>query len=220
MISPASPDAHAISALFGVVFWMALAVFLFVEGLLVFIVVRYRAKGGEVPREVHGHIALELTWTIVPALILAALTVLTLQTMSALGQGHREELAVRAVGQTWSWEFQYPGGVTGARVMRIPVGKMVRVEVISRDVIHSFWAPELGGKTDAIPGAVNTAWLQAERPGTYKGQCVEFCGFGHSLMLLEVVALEPEEFEAWLKGEQARLGASSAVERGAQARSP
>lgn len=220
MVSPASPDAHAITALFGAVFWMALAVFLLVEGLLVFIVVRYRAWGGEVPREVHGHTPLELTWTVVPTLILAALTVLTLQTMSALAQGHREELAVRAVGQTWFWEFQYPGGVTSTRVLRIPVGKMVRVEVASRDVIHSFWAPELGGKTDAIPGTVNTAWLQADHPGTYKGQCVEFCGFGHSLMLLEVVALEPGEFEVWLKAEQARLGASSAPERGAQAWSP
>lgn len=110
-----------------------------------------------------------------------------------------EALTVRVVGHMWWWEVRYPdSGIVSANEIHIPVGKRVRLELASADVIHSFWVPRLNGKRDLIPGVENTFWIQADAPGVYRGQCAEYCGTQHANMAFEVIALPVEEFDAWL----------------------
>lgn len=113
-----------------------------------------------------------------------------------------EALTVEVVGNQWWWELNYEPDhparrFTTANELRIPVGRPVRLELRSRDVIHSFWVPRLQGKRDLIPGYENTLWIQADEPGVYRGSCAEFCGIQHGQMKIEVVALPPAEFERW-----------------------
>lgn len=112
------------------------------------------------------------------------------------------DVHVRVIGHRWWWEFDYPDlGIKTANELHIPVGTNVQIELSSVDVIHSFWAPQLGGKRDAIPGQLNRTWIRADEPGTYWGQCSEFCGAEHAYMRLRVVAQSPQDFEAWSRGQ-------------------
>ncbi|MGH2350349.1 MAG: cytochrome c oxidase subunit II, partial [Chloroflexota bacterium] len=128
------------------------------------------------------------------------------------------------IGHQWWWEFQYPElGVTTANELHIPVGVPINLELESADVIHSFWVPHLAGKTDAIPGRVNRLWFLADEPGTYNGQCAEFCGIEHALMRMLVIAESQSEFDAWVRNERSipafaatPTAQDSLVTRGAQ----
>jgi cytochrome c oxidase subunit 2 len=135
---------------------------------------------------------------ILPVVVLTPLFLLSLGTSATLRQP-REGLTVRVVGHMWWWEVRYPEqGVVTANEIHIPAGQPVRLELASADVIHSFWVPRLHGKRDMIPGIENVFWIQADEPGIYRGQCGEYCGTQHANMAFHVVALPPEEFEAWL----------------------
>ena len=119
----------------------------------------------------------------------------------------KDALTIEVVGRQWWWEVTYPGAqpadqVTTANEIHVPVGRAVAVALTSHDVIHSFWPPNLAGKTDLIPGYWRTAWLRADRPGVYRGQCAEFCGFQHARMAFHVVAEPPEKFESWLAAQR------------------
>jgi len=108
-------------------------------------------------------------------------------------------LRIDVTGQQWWWSMQYPdSGVRLRNELRLPVGRPVDIHVGSRDVIHSFWVPRLGGKLDAIPGRIGVVRLQADQPGTFRGQCAEFCGLNHAHMVMTVIAMPAEEFDAWL----------------------
>jgi cytochrome c oxidase subunit 2 len=117
-------------------------------------------------------------------------------------------MVIHAEGVQWAWNFSYPqedrfrlndgSHLTDAQELHIPVGTKVRIELSAKDVIHSFWVPSLGGKKDAVPGRATDLWLQADRPGTYKGQCLEFCGDGHADMLITLVAHPVSEYAAWI----------------------
>ncbi|HEX6614765.1 MAG TPA: cytochrome c oxidase subunit II [Gemmatimonadales bacterium] len=142
---------------------------------------------------------------LVPVVILAAVFVFSIATQSAVASpATRPELTVRVTGRQWWWEVQYldqsPGRIvaTTANEVHVPVGRPVKLEVVAADVIHSFWVPELAGKTDLIPGQRNVAWIQADHPGVYRGQCAEYCGLQHAKMALLVVAQPPGEFQEWL----------------------
>jgi cytochrome c oxidase subunit 2 len=127
----------------------------------------------------------------------------TVATMAAIGKPPREPpFTVTVAAEQWWWKLTYDDGTasrtfTTANEVHVPVGVPVHFEITSDDVIHSFWIPALGGKTDAIPGRVNETWLQADKPGIYRGQCVEYCGLEHALMALELVAEPQREFDAW-----------------------
>ena len=205
VLNPASPASAAIADLHNVVLLIAAGVFIIVEGLIVVAAFRFRRKpkdDGE-PVQIHGNTRLEIAWTIAPALIVVSLFVLTLRAQQSIDVSAQSDdgstpLTVQVVGHQWWWEFQYPElGVTTAGDMLIPAGRVVNLVVTSNDVIHSFWVPELNGKTDAIKGVTNRTFLKAEKPGEYFGQCAELCGASHANMRFVVTAVLPDEFSAW-----------------------
>ncbi|MFQ5944899.1 MAG: cytochrome c oxidase subunit II [Anaerolineae bacterium] len=201
---PASPEARQVADLYQIVLWIALAVFAVVEGILLYSVVRFRRRDETVPAQVHGHTGLEIAWTAAPAVIVAILAVLSFQTMFAGGSGRENPLTVEVVGHQWFWEYRYPDeGFVTATDMVVPTGRAIRLEVTTADVIHSFWVPRLSGKIDASPGLVNEIWFTVEEPGTFEGQCAEFCGIGHPYMPVRVIALDQMGYEEWAEAQRA-----------------
>lgn len=183
-------------------FWPAVVVFFAVEGLLLYSIFRFRARPGDpLPVQLHGNTRLEITWTIVPALILVVILGATFRTQAVLAtppQG--ETIRVQVIGHQWWWEFVYPDlGVTTANELHIPVGVPVLLEMTSADVNHSFWVPHLAGKMDAIGGRINRMTFQADEAGVYSGQCAEFCGIQHAMMRVLTVAESRSEFDAWVR---------------------
>ena len=204
-LAPKSDYAGAIDHLFSDIVWWALLVFIVVEGVLLFTVVRFRQReGAPPPRHVHGHTALEIAWTLAPALILLFIAVPTMRTIFATaGEAPSGALAVEVIGHQWWWEYRYPElHIVTANEMHIPVHRPVRVSITSADVIHSFWAPALGGKRDAIPGQTNYIAFRGDSVGEYDGQCAEFCGASHANMRLRVVIDSDSGFAAWAARQQ------------------
>lgn len=205
-LKPEGPIGRQIDSLFWPVFWIAVATFFIVEGALVFMVLRYRDRGGERtgPEQVHGNTRLEIAWTIVPALLLAGIAVPTVSTILDLAKKPTGDfLRVEVKAHQWWWEYNYPAdGVTTANELHIPVGKPVYISLRSEDVIHSFWVPKLAGKQDVVPGRTNYLTIEASHPGRYQGQCTEYCGLSHANMRLLVVAESREDFEDWLSDQK------------------
>jgi cytochrome c oxidase subunit II len=141
---------------------------------------------------------------VVPLLVLGVLWAITLAGMSALSQPDRAAaLRVEVIGHQWWWEVRYPQeGVVTANDIHIPAGRPVQVELTTDDVIHSFWVPQLTGKTDLVSGRINKMRIQADRPGVYRGQCAEYCGLQHANMIFYVVADRPAQFQDWLNVER------------------
>ncbi len=203
---PAGENAQRIQDLQWWVFAIAGAVGLIVFATIAWVSVRYRDRGQPIPRQTHGRPALEIGLTVLPALILVGVAIPTIGTLMDLSRTSDTECVVNVTGQQWWWEVDYPpqegcGGFSEPIVtsgqMVIPTGTKVLVRGTSRDVIHSWWIPRLNGKRDMVPGRVQTVRLQADRPGIYAGQCTEFCGLSHANMRMEVVALDPADFETW-----------------------
>ena len=210
-VEPASPNAEGIKESY---LWVAIftgAIFLLVQGSLIWFIVRYRARNRartEDGAQVHGNTNLELAWTVAPVLILVAIGSFVFYKLpgiqdvpSASAQGGRVD--VRVEGYRYYWNFTYPNGVIAVDNLRAPVGQTVKLNVSAPDfdVIHSWWIPALGGKFDAIPGTTNETWFNADAPGIYRGQCAEFCGIQHAKMRASVEAVPREEFDAWLERE-------------------
>lgn len=180
------------------------AVFLFVEILLFLSVLRFRNRREEEAAQTYGNARLEIVWTAVPALILAVMFFLTVRTMSSVVALPGGDLTVRVVAHQWWWEFQYPQlKIVTANELHVPTGKGIKVELQSADVIHSFWVPQLAGKTDLIPGRINETAFFDIKPGTYLGACAEFCGVQHAHMRFKVIAEPMDRFLAWAKDQQA-----------------
>jgi len=154
--------------------------------------------------------------TAISTVVLLGSTIWTILTLSAVAAPHREpSLTLEVTAHQWWWEVRYRGSrkpdvMITANEIHIPVGEPVHIRLESDDVIHSFWVPKLGGKTDVIPGQTNFAWLQADQRGTYRGQCAEFCGSQHAHMALYVVAQDPPAFNAWLEAQKAEAGTPQA----------
>jgi cytochrome c oxidase subunit II len=208
-LDPQGPAARTIDNLLNPVLIVAGVVFLFVELGIVYLAVRFRRRGDdddeELPAQTHGNLVLELGWTILPAVILAFIAVGTLATLFDLAEEPEGALEVEVVGQQWWWEFQYDtdgdgeGDLRTANEMVIPVGEPVSLDITSRDVIHSFWIPALNGKRDAVPGRHHPLTIEADEPGSYWGQCTEYCGLSHANMRMRVIALPRDEYDAWLE---------------------
>ena len=212
-LDPRSDFSTAIDGLFTNIFWWALFVFVVVESLLLFAIIRYRARpGAPEPKPLHGHTALEIGWTLAPALILVFIAVPTIRTIFATaGHAPPSALRVEVIGHQWWWEFRYPSlGITTANELHLPVHTPVQLDLSSADIIHSFWVPRLGGKRDLTPGHVTRIAFRSDSAGEYLGQCAEFCGVSHANMRLRVFVQPEAEFQAWVAGQQPASGPAAA----------
>lgn len=205
-LSPASPSASSIANLHNVIMLIALVIFIIVEGLLLYSVVRFRRRDDEeMPRQIYGSVPVEIAWTVAPAIIVIILMILTFRTMRTVAETPSSNTVnVQVVAHQWWWEFRYPDlGIVTANELHVPVGEVARFDLESADVIHSFWVPQLAGKTDAMPGRTTQTWFQADEPGVYQGQCAEFCGAQHGQMRFDVVVESQEDFDAWVEQQTA-----------------
>jgi cytochrome c oxidase subunit II len=198
-LHPHSDFARATHVLFTDIFWWAAAVFVVVELLLLVAIVRFRHREGRPhPTPTHGHTLMEIAWTLAPAVILVFVAVPTVRTIFATAEAPADALKVDVIGHQWWWEFRYPElGLVTANELHVPLGRTVQISITSADVIHSFWAPPLGGKRDAIPGHVNHIAFHPDSVGDYSGQCAEFCGASHANMRLRVVVDSDSGFGRW-----------------------
>jgi len=209
-IDPKTDFAEIIHGLYVSVFWWTMVILAVVWILLAYILVRFRERPDQpLPRQIRGHLGMEIGWTIGPAIIVVAIAVPTIQAVFATQRGDPDNaMVVEVVGHQFWWEFRYgEAGVVTANELHLPVGRPVSLRLSSADVIHSFWVPQLGGKRDVNPVVrrpegeeVSATWLHftIREPGVYMGQCAEFCGESHSLMGMRVVAESEEQFQAWL----------------------
>ncbi len=211
---PASPNASRIADVYWLIFGFAAAVFVLVEGALVWFVIRYRRRGRSRDVEgpqIHGSTRLEVMWTAGPVLILAAIAAFVfyklpgIKDVPAARAGESMTVTIRA--QQFYWQFEYPDGQISIDRMVVPVGEVVRLDVTTPDVAHSWWIPRLGGKIDAIPGRTNHTWFKADRIGVYSGQCAEFCGIQHAAMRADVAVVSRAEYETFLASHSPRSAA-------------
>jgi cytochrome c oxidase subunit 2 len=210
-LQPKGPNSKIIDDLQQPIFAVAGIIGLIVAVAVIYTLIKYRDRGQPIPEQTHGKPALEITLTVIPALILAVVAVFTFGAIFKLAKTDDTEMIINVTGQQWWWEYDYPVqnefGITqpiitsGQLVM--PVGTKVLLRETSRDVIHSYWIPALNGKRDAVPGRVHTLRLEADEPGIYAGQCTEFCGLSHANMRMEAVALSKEDFAKWVANQQA-----------------
>lgn len=196
----AGPNACDIVSVYTSIFWIAMAVLVVVGGLLVYAALRFRRKDDVEPAQVHGNPRLEILWTALPVLIVSFLFIRTTLRMDYVRNGPPPQQTIQVTGIQYAWSFKYPNGKTSFSTLTIPAGQVVRLEVTSKDVLHSFWVPRLGGQIYAKPGFQNSGWIEASQPGKYYGQCNELCGIGHSTMLLEVDAVTADQYQAFLSG--------------------
>jgi cytochrome c oxidase subunit 2 len=212
IFDPVSTPALAIRDLSWLLFAVTGAILAVVAGVLVYAVVRFRHRRGDdaaEPAQVYGSNPIELAWTVAPLLIVLVLFLVTARTVFTLERHPpADALRVAVIGHQWWWEFRYPvQGVVTANELHVPVSDPARPRPVfltleSEDVVHSFWIPQLAGKTDVIPNRTNTMWIEPLKTGTFLGQCAEFCGTQHANMLLRVVVEPPPAFEAWLDAQR------------------
>ena len=221
---PAGPVAQRQKDILVPVLWVALVVFILVEGGIVLIALKYRHRKGEerTPPQLHGNTRLEIGWTIAPALVLAFVMVPTVGLIWDLSARPADAMHVTVHGFQWWWGFEYTDPemtvsfAEGAPIMTadtlvLPAGRTVDLSLNSAgggahdaagnadfQVIHSFWAPKLFGKQDVVPGHENHIVFSADEPGTYWGQCAEFCGLQHGRMRFRIVVLDQTDWTAWV----------------------
>ena len=214
IFAPASTPAKSIVDLAFFVLTITGIIFVVVAALLVYAVVKFRgraADAGKEPPQVYGSTQIELAWTVVPFLIVIILFLTTTRYIFAIERpaATRDTVEVTVVGNQWWWEIRYPQlGIVTANELHVPVSDAARptrtfITLESTDVIHSFWIPQLAGKTDVIPGKTNRTWVEPRTPGTYVGQCAEFCGVQHAWMLLRVTVHPRDEFDRWVAAQRA-----------------
>jgi cytochrome c oxidase subunit 2 len=214
-LEPKGKQAQKIDNLF--VPWLIVAIVIGIAIIVatVFLALKFRYREGknENPKQIHGNTKLEIGWTILPALLLAIVAVPTVGTIFDLAQNPGPQaLQITVEGKQWWWQFSYPDAkVVTADEMVIPTGRDVFLKLTACDgtgtaktcnVIHSFWVPELSGKKDVVPGHDNTLTISADKPGTYLGQCAEYCGLSHANMRFRVIAKSPADFQQWLTEQQ------------------
>lgn len=211
-------QSREISALYGVIFVVAVAIFLLVEGLIVYSVIRYRRRPGdaELPPQIHGNAAAEVVWTVIPLVVVLFIFLVSWQTLNSVeARTGGPAVTIDVTAFQFDWQFDYrDAGVTVIGTpnqhaeMVIPTDETIRINLTSADVIHAFYVPAFNYKKDAVPGMVNTFEFTVRDPGVYRGQCAELCGAYHSRMLLSVRAVPRPEFDAWLLSNVAPPAAS------------
>jgi cytochrome c oxidase subunit II len=210
-VDPNSPNTERIEDLYWfITFWAALVLLSVAVPLAIF-VLRYRSRGRSRAVEgpqVHGSTRLEIAWTVVPVVILLIITIFTLYKLPGItldAEAGEDVTRIRVEGRQFYWQYRYPNGVIGIDTLRVPADRLVELEITApeNDVIHSYWVPALLAKFDAVPGRTIETAFRGE-PGTYHGQCAEFCGIQHAEMLATIEAIPADEFDAWLTEEARR----------------
>ncbi len=201
-LSPEGPIAERADDLWDLTFAIAVIIFVIVEGVLVYTIVRFRRRPGRPAAQFHGNTKVEVVLTLIPTLILAGLAIPTVKAIADLADIPPDAMKVNVVGRQFWWEYEYDNGVITANEMHVPTRTPIQLTLEGGDVIHSFWIPKLTGKQDVVPGRTNSMQFIADEPGEYWGQCTEFCGLSHANMRLRVIAQEPAEFERWLEEQQ------------------
>ena len=224
-LAPASTPAHQIFDLSIFVVVITGGIFVVVGGLLAIALYKFRARktdpAGE-PAQIYGSTQIELAWTVIPILIVVVLFLTTARIIFAIqdAQKPKSALDVTVIGHQFWWEFRYPKyGIVTANELHIPANsdsmpEATFLKLTSADVNHSFWIPQLAGKTDLIANHINTMWMDPRKPGLYLGQCAQFCGSQHAMMLLRVYVDTPEQFDAWIKNQAQPTQQDPTVEAG------
>jgi cytochrome c oxidase subunit 2 len=251
--SGASPNANEIDSLYKITLYVALVIFVSVEGALGYALYKFRKRKGAVAAQIHGNTRLEIGWTLGAALIVIVLSAITFAKLSSIqdppnsspggdalvGESgelyatadkhlppNGKSLEIKVIGRQFIWQYIYPGANNADGLgapysyteMVVPTKTTVTLDIVSSDVVHSWWIPALGGKFQAVPGYHNYAWFKIEKPGVYRGQCANLCGRGHARMIATVKALPPAQFDVWLANQKRMLeeaNADAAKERGA-----
>ncbi|HEY5673816.1 MAG TPA: cytochrome c oxidase subunit II [Malonomonas sp.] len=196
---PTNPTAQAVDSVLIYIFGFSLLLLLGITVVTLYFIIKYRrSKYPEPTSEAHGSFWLEAVWTLLPTLIV--LTMFWYGWTNYLGLRNVPEgaMEVKATARMWSWQFEYPDG-RKANKLYVPVGQPIKVDLVSTDVLHSFFAPAFRIKRDAVPGMQSHVWFEATEPGSYDIFCAEFCGTGHAAMITTIEALPPEEYAAWLQ---------------------
>jgi cytochrome c oxidase subunit II len=213
IFDPAATPAHSIFGLSMLVLSVTLAIFLLVASLLLYVLIRYRHRPSDSEREpaqVYGSDQIELSWTVIPILIVVMLFLTTTRVIldTQAAPKPSSALDVTVIGHQFWWEYRYPKlGVVTANELHVPISDPAKptptyLALSSADTDHSFWVPRLAGKTDLIPNRLNTMWIDPQTTGLYLGQCAQYCGTQHAKMLLRVYAQSPEDFAAWIQQQQ------------------
>jgi cytochrome c oxidase subunit 2 len=244
--TPKSDVAARIYDLHSLILLICVAIFVVVFGAMFYALFRHRRSAGHEARQFHENTAVEVVWTLIPFVILIGMAWPATRVILNQKDTANPDLTIEITGYQWKWQYDYlqdgikfmsvsttpldqienraPKGVNYLREvdqpMVVPAGRKVRVLLTSRDVIHSWWVPELGVKQDAIPGFIRDAWFRASEPGVYRGQCAELCGRGHAFMPIVVVAKTPAEFDQWLVERKAAAEAAKHAPAGALALGP
>jgi cytochrome c oxidase subunit 2 len=242
----ASPNAKETYSLYMITLYIALVIFFAVEGALVYALIKFRKRKGNVPAQIHGNTRLEVGWTVAAAVILLALAAITFSKLSSIqnppnsGPGgaqlgeaesllyastdrklppNGKALEITVIGRQYIWQFVYPGANEpdglGApysyEELVVPTNTTISLNIVSEDVVHSWWVPELGGKFQAVPGYHNYTWFKVSKPGLFRGQCAILCGRGHARMIATVKAVPPAQFEAWLAHQKQQIAEANAA---------
>jgi cytochrome c oxidase subunit 2 len=212
IFSPHSTPASEIRALSLFVLSITALIFAGVSGLLIYALVKFRARPDDTtePPQVFGSVQIELSWTIIPILIIVVLFLTTARVLFSVQDAAKPSTAldVVVVGHQFWWEFRYPQyNVVTANELHVPLSSKANprptyMKLTSADVMHSFWVPQMAGKTDLLPNRVNEMWIDPQKLGMYVGQCAQFCGPQHAKMLLRVYVDAPEQFKAWIANQQ------------------
>jgi cytochrome c oxidase subunit II len=250
--SGGSPNANEIDSLYKITLYIALVIFIAVEGGLAYALLKFRARRGAVAAQIRGNTRLEVGWTVAAAVILLVLAVITFAKLSSIqdpsnsGPGgaqlasggqlyasaerklppNGKSLNITVIGRQYIWQYVYPGASEpdglGApysyEQMVVPTNTTVTLDIVSEDVVHSWWIPELGGKFQAVPGYHNYTWFKIGKPGVYRGQCALLCGRGHARMIASVKAVPPAQFEAWLAYQKKLIAEANALAKVARAK--
>ena len=251
--SGGSSNADQIDSLYKITLYVALVIFVLVEGALGYALFRFRSRKGAVAAQIHGNTRLEIGWTVGAAVILLALAGLTFAKLSSIQdpvnsspEGEHlvsdssrlyasaqqklppsgKSLKITVVGRQFVWQYVYPGAGEadglGApysyQEMVVPTKTTVTLNIVSADVVHSWWVPQLGGKFQAVPGYHNYTWFKVEKPGVFRGQCALICGRGHARMTATVKAVPPAQFEAWLTYQKKQIAEANALAAVARAK--
>jgi len=234
--SGGSSNANDIDTLYKLALYIGIAIFLLVEGTLIWSLVKYRARRGGTADQIRGNTPLEIGWTVGAATILVVLTVVTflyledIESPPASGPNGLSAsqaqfasvdqpdppksggpiLRIRVNGQQYIWRYDYPGDgqLFSYEEMVVPTDTTVVLELEASDVIHSWWIPKFGPKADAVPGYVNETWFKVPKEGVYRGQCAELCGSGHADMRAKVVAVSPDKFQQWAQNKRDEIQAA------------
>jgi cytochrome c oxidase subunit 2 len=227
IFSPDSTPAKTIVTLSHFVLLVTGLIFAAVFCLIAYAAIKFRRPAnddGKEPAQVYGSNPVEVAWTTIPLLIVVVLALATARVVGEIQNAEPPEgaVAVELIGHQWWWEIRYPKlGVVTANELHVPVSADSKrmptfIELRSADVAHSFWVPRLAGKTNLIPNRINGTWIEPKRTGLFLGQCAEYCGTQHALMLLRVYVHTPEEFDKWVAEQRATAPVAASVAAGRQ----